>query len=114
MNYRRNSRNWLGGLNRLSRRALNHLSVVLFSPHKSAEAPVYCPGVAPTSFFVIVLFANGDSGCSWRAFEELLLVDAAIHHNIEEANHHLFPALFAVANFGRRVGIGRIIRRVVE
>src|ERR1700733_9046471 len=51
VDYRSSSGHWLARLRRWW--ILNHLSVVLFSPHKSAEALVYCPCTVTTSFFVL-------------------------------------------------------------
>ena len=42
--------------------------------------------------------------------EERLFVDPRVYSDVEEADHHFFPALFAPANFGCGVGVGWVVR----
>jgi len=41
------------------------------------------------------------------------LVDGRVHRDIEKADHHLFPALLAVAHFDGRIGVAGIVRGIV-
>src|SRR5947209_7586326 len=49
-----------------------------------------------------------------RSDEELLLADSGIHSDIEKAHHHLGPGLFAPDDCGIRIGVVRIILRVIK
>src|SRR5258708_40069415 len=46
--------------------------------------------------------------------EQLTETHVGRDHDVVEADHHLFPALFAPADFGFRVGIRGIVGRIVE
>src|ERR1017187_3318065 len=46
--------------------------------------------------------------------EEILQAHVGWYHDVIEAEHHFFPALLAETNGGRRIGIVRIVGRVVE
>jgi hypothetical protein len=44
------------------------------------------------------------------ALEESGFVDAGVHGNIEEPDHHLLPALFSEPDLGLGIRVARIVR----
>src|SRR5579885_142564 len=51
---------------------------------------------------------------SKSAREERILIRSRIHRDVEKSDHHLFPTLMTVADFGGGIGIAWIVGGVVE
>src|SRR5579864_5975551 len=88
-------------------------------PHGNTPAPgpethVRKPRYSPLSRFVSILLPARLKPLTARhlgpAPENLFDRHVGVEHQVEEAHHHLVPALVAPAHFLRRIGIIGIVR----
>src|SRR5258708_2539861 len=45
--------------------------------------------------------------------EQITRIYVGVERNLEEPEHHLFPALISIANLDLRIGVTRVVSRVV-